>query len=594
MTGTLPFLDEPPQRQAARHTSQPGAFVPERQPRPARGWRLGVVSVCLATAMVAIAGKLVLTAAPGTVPAANASAFAGEDKPLRVTPSDEERANLPRAKIFDRNGALLAFSAPVHSLYAHPSKVPDPQGTAAALAKAFPDLDEALIARRLSKSDNDFAYVARHMTPAQYYKALQLGLPGIQARREYRRIYPQGPLTTHVVGQTRVDQTALSGIESFYDADLVGDPDSPMHLSLDVRVQSVVRQEVQAQIDAYAALGGVGVVMDVSTGEFLGSVSLPDFDPNLTVERNPAAEQNRVTNAVYELGSVFKPVIASIALDANVAKMDTKFDATRPIYVHGYTIKDFHGRHRWLSMEEVLVHSSNIGAARLATEIGVDRLVSYFDRFGLLTRPSLDINEVTAPFVPKRWQELDAMTAAFGYTLAVSPAQFVATFGALVNGGTLYSPTFVRLNNPETAQGKRVLRQETSAKVRTMLRQVVLNGTGGNADTRLYPVGGKTGTALKRTADGTNSRDKRISSFVGTFPINDPQYVVFVMIDEPQARKVTGRYATGGKAAAPAVSRIVDRIAPMLGVKPQPVRSDGEVREARARGLMTAAMTVRN
>jgi cell division protein FtsI (penicillin-binding protein 3) len=594
MTGTLPFLDEPPQRPAGRHAAQPGAFVPERQPRPAAGWRLGAISVGLAAAMVAIVGKLVVTAAPGTVPAANASAFAGEERPMRIAPSDEERADLPRAKIFDRNGALLAFSAPVHSLYAHPSEVPDPQGTAAALAKAFPDLNEDQIAKRLTGSEGDFVYVARHMTPAQYFKALQLGLPGVRAKREYRRVYPQGPLTTHVVGQTRSDQTALSGIEAFYDADLVGDPESPMHLSLDVRVQSIVREEVQAQIDAYAALGGVGVVMDVHTGEFLGSVSLPDFDPNLSGKRNPEAEQNRVTNGVYELGSVFKPVIASIALDANVAKLDTKVDATHPIYVHGYTIKDFHARNRWLSMEEVLVHSSNIGAARLATEIGVDRLVHYLGRFGLLSRPSLDLHEVSTPFVPKRWQELDAMTTAFGYTLAVSPAQFVATFGALVNGGTLYSPTFVRLNNPETAQGTQVLRQETSAKVRAMLRQVVVNGTGGNADTHLYPVGGKTGTALKRTEDGTNSRDKRISSFVGTFPINNPQYVVFVMIDEPQERKVTGRYATGGKAAAPAVSRIVDRIAPMLGVKPQSVIGDGDIREAKARGVITAAMTVRN
>lgn len=593
MTGTLPYLDEP-QRSDSPRAAAPEVFIPEHRPRPAGGWRLGAIGLGLAVAMVAVAGKLVLTAAPGTVPVANASAFPDQVQQLFVTPSPQERANLPRAKIFDRNDVLLAFSAPMHSLYAHPHEVPDPAAAAAALAEAFPGMDEAQIARRLAQKDEDFVYVARHLTPTQYYKALQLGLPGIRAKREYRRIYPQGPLAAHVVGLTRSDQTAVSGIEEFYDASLVGDPDEPMHLSLDVRVQAIVRQELQDRINAYAADGGAGLVMDVRTGEFLASVSLPDFDPNLAGKRNPAAEQNRVTNGVYELGSVFKPIVASIALDSGVANRDTMFDATRPIYAHGYTIRDFHARNRWLSLQDVLVHSSNIGAARLASEIGVERMVDYLGRFGLLRAPSLDLHEVSAPFAPKKWHELDTMIASFGYTLAVSPAQFASTFGALVNGGTLYSPTYIRLNNPETAQGEPVLRPETSAAVRAMLRQVVLNGTGRNADTRSYPVGGKTGTALKRMANGTSSKDRRLSSFVGTFPIDDPRYVVFVMVDEPKEREITGRYATGGKVAAPAVSRIVDRIAPMLGVKPRSANQNDNLREAQADGLRTAAITVRN
>ena len=596
MTGTLPFLDEQPQASGPSRTEQATVYVPESRRRPAMGWRLATVGCGIAVAMLAIAGKLVLTAAPATVPAAVASAFPGESKQVRMTPTAKERANLPRARIYDRNDTLLAFSAPTYSLYARPLEVPDAQGTADALTDAFPGLDEDLIARRLSRKNDAFVYLARQLTPAEYYKALQLGLPGVRAKREYRRVYPQGPLAAHVVGLTRSDQTAISGIESFYDASLVDDPDEPMHLSLDARVQAVVRQEVQARIDAYAADGGAGVVMDVRTGEFLASVSLPDFDPNRVGQRDPHREFNRVTSGVYELGSVFKPVIASIALDAGVANPDSMLDATRPIYAHGFTIKDFHARNRWLSLREVLVHSSNIGAARLASKIGVERLVDYFGRFGLLAAPSLDVHEVTAPFAPKKWQELDAMIAAFGYTLAVSPAQFVSTFAALVNGGTRYNPTFIRLNNPDTAQGRQVLKPETSAMVRNLLRQVVLTGTGGNADTRFYPVGGKTGTALKRNADGTSSSDRRISSFVGTFPIDNPRYVVFVMVDEPKEREITGRYATGGKVAAPAVSRIVDRIAPMLGVKPRNENGDGKgtLREARAEGLMPAALTVHN
>ena len=430
----------------------------------------------------------------------------------------------------------MAYSAPVHSLYAYPYEVPDAAATADALAGEFPWLDRDLLAKRLSSKTDDFVYIARHLTPAQYFEALRLGLPGVRSQKEYRRIYPQGSLVAHVVGLTRSDQTAISGIEAYYDADLVGAAQDPVALSIDVRVQAVVREELQAQIDTYAAAGGAGVVMDVRTGELVASVSLPDFDPNQLGKRDPKLEHNRVSNGVYELGSVFKPIVAAIALDTNVAKSDTMLDATRPIYVDGYTIRDFHGRNRWLSVSDVLVHSSNIGAARLAVEVGVERLVQYFDRFGLLTAPNMDVYEVRAPQAPAKWQELNAMTSAYGYGLSVSPAQFVAAFAALVNGGTLYSPTLLQINDFRSAQGKTVLRAETSAAMRGMLRQVVANGTGRNADTRLYPVGGK----------------------------------------------------TGGKVAAPAISRIVDRIAPMLGVKPQPAQMQDKQQKRSTHGLVAA------
>ena len=414
----------------------------------------------------------------------------------------------------------------------------------------------------------------------------------MRAQKEYRRVYPQGSLAAHVVGLTRSDQTALSGIEAYFDADLVAAAQVPMALSLDIRVQSVVRQELQHQIDEYAAKAGVGIVMDVRTGEMVASVSLPDFDPNIISKRDPNQEMNRVSNGVYELGSVFKPVVAAIALDTGVAKSDSMFDARYPIRIDGYTIADFHGRHRWLSMREVLVHSSNIGAARIASEIGVDRLVQYFGRFGLLSAPSMDLHEVQKPLTPARWQELDAMTSAYGYSLNVSPVQFVAAFSSLVNGGTLYGPTLLAINDFRTVQGTKVLHEDTSATVRSMLRSVVTGGSGRNANTHLYPVGGKTGTALKRKTGGGNSTDKRISSFVGTFPIQQPRYVVFIMVDEPQEREITGRYATGGKAAAPAVSRIVERIAPMLGVQPQPEILDDDNGKNRNRGFQ--AVVARN
>ena len=591
MTATLlsPGLD---QEQSATQTAAApgGVFIPPRQARGAERWRLLAVSAGLAVAMGVIAVRLVLTAAPSTVPTANASPMAAV-KPVQVTPDANARSTLPRAKIFDRNGTLLAFSLPVHSLYAHPKDVPDAKATADALSAQFPNVDRDTILRRLQDPDAKFVYLAQHLTPAEYFEALSLGLPGVQAQTEYKRVYPQGQLTSHVVGATRADQTALSGIEAYFDADLVAAAQVPMTLSLDVRVQKIVRQELQEQIDLYAAKAGIGIVMDVRSGEFLASVSLPDFDPNSTGPRDPNQEMNRVSSGVYELGSVFKPIIAAIALDNNLAKSDTMFDASHPIFVNKYPVKDFHGKNRWLSMMEVLKYSSNIGAVRIASVVGVERTVEYFDRFGLLTPPSMDIHEVQAPLVPKRWQELDVAMSSFGYSLNVSPAQFVAAFSSLVNGGTLYSPTFLAINDADAVQGTRVIRQETSDTVRSMLRSVVDGGTGRNGDTNLYPVGGKTGTALKRSPTGGSSSDKRLSSFIGAFPIDQPRYVVFVMVDEPQERiEVTGRYATGGKVAAPAVSHIIDRIAPMLGVQPRPAPTMVATGKTKARGIQTASV----
>jgi cell division protein FtsI (penicillin-binding protein 3) len=586
---TLPGFD---QGQLAAPPAQYGdpINIPPLRTRGAERWRLSVVSLGLAAAMLAITGKLVFTAAPSTVPTANASTLPAPAKQVQVTPGPNERSTLPRAKIFDRNGKLLAFSVPVHSLYAHPKEIPNADSTINALTEAFPSLDRDVIAERLA-SKSDFVYLARQLTPAEYFKALHLGLPGVQAQTEYRRVYPQGALASHVVGVTKADQTALSGIEAFFDADLVSAAQVPLTLSLDIRVQSIVRQELQQQIDLYAAKGGVGVVMDVRTGELVASVSLPDFDPNASGKRDPNQEMNRVSSGVYELGSVFKPIIAAIALDTNVAKSDTMFDASHPISINNYPIKDFHGKNRWLSMTEVLKYSSNIGAARIANVVGVERAKEYFGRFGLLTAPSMDLHEVQAPLVPKKWQELDVAMSSFGYSLNVSPAQFISAFSSLVNGGTLYSPTLLAINDPSTVQGTQVIRKETSDTLRTMLRSVVDGGTGRNGDSRLYPVGGKTGTALKRKEGGGSSSDKRISSFIGAFPIEQPRYVTFIMVDEPLERvDVTGRYATGGKVAAPAVSRIIDRIAPMLGIEPTPELSVATAGKHKSRGLQTASV----
>lgn len=542
-----------------------GEHAPPRRLRGPQPWRLAAVSACFALAFTAVAGKLVLNAAPRTVSPAIAAQM----------PDGGMRELAPRASILDRNGEILAYSLPFASMYANPQEVRHPKRAVERLLKVMPDLDAENLIEGLSNQSREFVYVARHLTPQQHAAALELGLPGFYFREEYKRIYPHGRLAVHSVGTVQSDHRGgMSGIEAFYDADLVSDPDLPVRLSIDLRAQAIVREEMQKAIDRFEAIGGMGVMIDVTTGEVLASVSLPDFDPNQLSTISEDTQTNKVVGGRYELGSMFKLITASVALETGVASVNSQFDATKPIRMYGKTISDFRGEHRWLSMREVLVHSSNIGAARMAEKIGTETLVDYFGRFGLLERANIELRESASPLYPEVWRDINAMTASFGHGISVTPVQFIAAVGALANGGILYRPTMERLVDGAKTAGRRVISAETSAKVRDLMRAVVVEGSGKAANSRFYEVGGKTGTALK-VVDGKYSDEKRLSSFVGVFPMQSPRYAVMVSIDEPKGRKDTLGFATGGWVAAPAVGQIIDRVAPMLGV-PKKRSNDGK------------------
>ncbi len=469
-----------------------------------------------------------------------------------------------RANILDRNGEILATSLRTASLYADPKLVQNPKLAARRLARLLPGLPRNE-AYALLTSKRRFIWIRRHLTPRQQYAINRLGIPGLYFQHEERRVYPHGHLAAHVVGFTGVDNRGLSGIEKSFD-EALRNGSGPLKLSLDVRVQHILADEIAGAMQRFQAIGGTGVVMDVTNGEVLGLVSMPDFNPNRPGAASPDAMFNRATLGIYEMGSTFKIFTVAMALESGTATIESVYDASEPIRVARFRIHDYKPKNRWLSVPEILMYSSNIGAAKIAMEIGTTRQQSYLAKLGLLDQAHLELPEIGSPLAPEPWREINLMTIAYGHGLAVSPLQLTSAVATVVNGGVALPATL--LQQPATPpEGMRVFSTKTSERMRRLLHLVVDQGTGSHAVAKGYLVGGKTGTAEKDTAKGYARKALR-SSFVGAFPMHDPRYAIFVMLDEPKGDKATFGYATGGWVAAPLVGRIVTRMAPLVGVAP--------------------------
>ena len=470
-----------------------------------------------------------------------------------------------RADIIDRNGVLLATSLKTASLFANSRVIPNADVAAARLVETLPDLPESKTRSRLG-GNQTFVWIKRHLTPRQQYQVNRLGIPGLNFKNEERRVYPAGNLASHVLGHTNIDAKGQMGIERKFDEELKTHQ-TPLKLSVDTRIQHTLRHELSRSMTKFSAVGAAGIVMDVNNGEILGMVSLPDFDPNLLDPIDAEARFNRATQGVYEMGSTFKIFTTAMALDLGKVTMQGGYDATDPIRVSRFVIRDFHAKKRWLSVPEIFMYSSNVGSAKMALDVGAAGQREFLKKLGLLEPPPVELAEIGAPLVPARWRDINAMTISFGHGIAVSPLQLVAAVSAMVNGGILYKPTIIKhpIGGPLIA--KRVITAETSEQIRRLLRLVVAHGTGGKANVPGYLVGGKTGTAEKVV--GRRYKTKALmSSFVGAFPMNAPRYVVFAMLDEPSGTKETHGYATGGWVAAPVVGNVISRIGPMLGMKP--------------------------
>jgi cell division protein FtsI (penicillin-binding protein 3) len=485
----------------------------------------------------------------------------------------------PRADIVDRNGTLLATNLDSPALYVNSKEMlasgENPTEATQLITRALPDLSPADVKGKLA-SGRSFAYLKRSLTPRQEDTVNNLGIPGIEFSAAERRIYPLGDLAAHTIGYCNIDNDGQAGIERGLDKEIRG-TGAPVTLALDARVQFVLKDELQHVVDQFNAKGAAGIIMNVHTGEIVAMASLPDFDPNHPPSTDPRKETDldkdrifdKITSGEYELGSVFKVFNTAMALDSGVAKMTSVFDATSGIKIGRFTIEDYHGKHRPLSVPEIFAYSSNIGSAKMALAAGADRQKAFLARLGLLSPVPIEFDkvEVGKPHFPAIWRPVNVMTIAFGHGIAVTPLHMITAAAAIVNGGILHPPTMLKVPDGEQVPATRVISQQTSDQMRKLFRLNVESGTGKQAEAPGYVVGGKTGTAEKNI-HGHYEEKKLVSSFIGAFPMNHPQYVMLTLVDEPKGNKESHGYATAGWTVAPATSRIIERIAPLLGVAP--------------------------
>jgi cell division protein FtsI (penicillin-binding protein 3) len=483
-----------------------------------------------------------------------------------------------RPNILDRDGAVLATDIKAPSLYAEPRKLIDVDDAEEQLTAEMPDLDAKELRARLS-SKRGFVWLKREITPKQQSDIHRLGIPGIGFLTENKRVYPNGPLFSQVIGLVNIDNQGIAGMEKWLDeqglaalhmAGLATDRlQRPVTLSLDLRVQFALRDELVKALEKYHAKAAAGLVLNVNTGEVLALVSEPDYDPNDPTKANDPNRINRITTGVYELGSTFKVLTVAMALDDGVATLASKFDASHPLQYGRFAIHDFEPQHRWLSVPEIFTYSSNIGAARMAMAVGIDGHKAFLKKMGQLTRLQTELPESAAPLVPKDWSELSTMTIAFGHGLSVAPLQAAMGIAACVNGGWLIKPTFLKRDRTQAMEvATRVLKPETSRDMRYLMRLNAEKGTATFANVNGYYVGGKTGTADK-VVNGRYSKHKVLTDFMAILPADHPKYLVMTMLDEPQAVQGTHGFNTAGWNVGPTSAKVIARIAPLLDLEPR-------------------------
>lgn len=553
--------------EAARRS---GIIKPKRSPDLMRR-RIRIAIGFFSLAYLVLVGRLVMFGMmpPGTGAGGDPNAGLGTGRPDLV----------------DRNGEILATDLKMSSLYGEPRNIYDPDEAAESIHGVLPDLDVDTLRKKLTGSAG-FVWLKRELTPFQQAKIHALGIPGIGFLTENKRFYPGGTTAAHLVGLVNVDNQGIAGIEKYVDDHWLrdlhaagfakGEDLEPVKLSVDVRVQHILHDELQQGIDRYHAKAASGIILNVHTGEVMAMASLPDFDPNNPYNATQPDRLNRVSAGAFELGSVFKSFTFAMAFDSGKVSMNDTEDASHPLRFGKFAIHDFHAKNRVLTVPEVFTYSSNVGSARMALKVGSQGQQEYLRRFGLLSRVNTELPEVALPIVPKRWADITTATIAFGHGIAVTPLQVAVADAALVNGGRLIPPTFLPRSEEDADKlAVQVVKPETSEKLRYLFALNVEKGSGTKAAVPGYNVGGKTGTAEK-VEHGHYSSTKRLNSFLAAFPIDDPQFVVLVVIDEPEPEK-EGAGATAGANAAPMVASVIRRAGAILGVKPRTKAPDGAI-----------------
>jgi cell division protein FtsI (penicillin-binding protein 3) len=485
----------------------------------------------------------------------------------------------PRGELVDRNGVPLARAFPAYSLWFNPKALGDgpalvktPAEVAAALVRIFPDEDQAELKAKLASGKPQ--YLRRRIMPEDANRLHALGEPALEFPRENERYYPQGSLAAHVLGYVSTEGHGRLGMEAVFDQQLT-DPatrGTPAVLSLDSRVQGALEDELLKGMRTSNAKGAGGIVLDVDTGEVLALASLPSFNPNLIDQQSVPNIFNRVTNQVYELGSVMKPITVASAIEAGVVTdMAKRYPSGAPLQIGRFQIHDSHNYGASLNVPEALIHSSNIVTAQVADQLGGARLKATMQALGFDRRPAIELPAGFPLWPPGEWARLTTMTVSYGHGVALTPMHLASAYAALVNGGIWRPATLRRLAPGQVPAGKRIWQASTSARMRQLLRMIVSVGTGRHADAPGFRVGGKTGSAEKPGAHGYQ-RTNLITTFAAAFPMDRPRYVVIAMMDEPQGTVATSGQRTAAWNAAPVVGRVVPRIGPLLGVMPDNTR----------------------
>ncbi|HVV63625.1 MAG TPA: penicillin-binding protein 2 [Pseudolabrys sp.] len=483
-----------------------------------------------------------------------------------------------RPDILDRNGQILATDVKTPSLFAEPRKLIDVDEAEELLTAVLPDLDHTEVRERLA-SKRGFVWLKREITPKQRQEIHHLGIPGVGFLTENKRVYPNGPVVSHELGHVNIDNQGIAGIEKWLDgqglaalhmAGFATDRlQRPVQLALDLRVQYALREELATAREKFKAKASSGVIMDVNTGEIIAMVSEPDYDPNNPREANDPTRINRLTTGVYEMGSTFKSLTMAMALDSGKITLASKFDARAPLQYGRFTIHDYEPQGRYLSVPEIYTYSSNIGTARMALAMGVEAHKAFLKKMGQLDRLRTELPESAEPLIPKHWGELNTVTIAFGQGLSVAPLQAVMGIGALVNGGRLIPPTFLKRSREDADKlARQVIKPSTSEDIRYLMRLNVERGTARKANVAGYYIGGKTGTSEK-VVGGRYSKTKVLTSFTAILPADKPRYLLLIMLDEPQGLAQTHGFRTSGWNAVPTGAAVVRRVAPLLDIAPR-------------------------
>ncbi len=527
--------------------------------------RVGLAILIFAMVYLVIAGRLVIFAI-------------WADKYTARTTASQDATATARPDILDRNGEVLATDVKAPSLFAEPRRLIDKDEAIELLTATMPDLDPGELRERLS-SRKGFVWLKREITPQQQKDIHRLGLPGVGFLRENKRVYTSGPTVSHLIGLVNVDNQGIAGIEKWLDGNGLADLhragfatdrlQKPVELAVDLRVEHALRDELLKAKDKFSAKAASGIVSNVKTGEIIAMVSLPDFDPNNPREANDPDRINRLTTGVYEMGSTFKAFTLAMALDSGKVNLNSMFDARAPLQYGKFKIHDDHPLGRFINVKEVFTYSSNVGAARIALGQGVEAHKAFLAKMGQLTRLRTELPESASPILPRRWAELNTVTIAFGHGIAVAPLQAVMGIDALVNGGYLIPPTFLKRSEQEAKSlARQVIKPSTSDSMRYLMRLNAEVGTAKKADVGGYYIGGKTGTAEK-VINGRYAKKRVLNAFTAILPADNPQYQLLVMLDEPQAIPETHGFITSGWNAVPTGGAVISRIAPLLGIRPR-------------------------